>query len=72
MSWTFQHKLYYNGDTDGKSCNTEESQSDNENLVKKVVQGNSIKNIMNAGRILLRFLKQNNLKWSNLKYKKNR
>ena len=34
MSWPFQRKEYYEGDTDEKNRNTDDSQSDNDYFVK--------------------------------------
>ena len=36
MSWPFQHKVDYEGDTDEDNSNTDESQSANDNLVRNL------------------------------------
>ena len=36
ISRPFQHKVYYEGNTNEKNCNTDDSQSDNDYLVRNL------------------------------------
>ena len=65
MPWPFQRKVDYEGDTDEKYRNTDDSQSDNGDFIRNLDKKQEHKKIMNARNILLRLAKLMNLQWAN-------
>ena len=61
ISRPFQHKVYYEGNTNEKNCNTDDSQSDNDYLVRNLKKSKIIKDMVNAKNILLWLLKKKSL-----------
>ena len=72
ISWLFQHKVGYEGDTNENNCYTNYPQSENDDFVINLKKNNIIDTIMNARNILLWLLKQMNVIWANIKKNKHR
>ena len=57
----FWYKEDYEGNTNEKNCNTDDSQSDNDYLVRNLKKSKIIKDMVNAKNILLWLLKKKSL-----------
>ena len=67
MSWSFQHKVDYEGDTDDKNCNTNGSKSDNDNFVRNLDKEKEYEEYDECKEYYNMATKKMNLKWENLK-----